>query len=114
MCGTAGYIPPEALDGNGYSLKSDLFSLGSVLFSILTQRNLFNGADYKAIMRSNKQCQVTEYINQYMRKFSHHVRDLVHSLCSRDPERRPNVEEALSHPWFKLEQIAVMNSLDIN
>ncbi|TNV74643.1 hypothetical protein FGO68_gene5677 [Halteria grandinella] len=114
VCGTAGYIPPEALDGHGYSLKSDLFSLGSVLFSILTQRNLFNGQDYKAIMRSNKQCQVTEYINQYMRKFSQHVRDLVHSLCSRDPEKRPTVEEALSHAWFKHEQIAVMNSLDIN
>lgn len=70
VCGTAGYIPPEALEGHGYSLKSDIFSLGSVLFSILTQRNLFNGNDYKQIMRANKACEVTDHITHYLRKFT--------------------------------------------
>lgn len=36
VCGTPGFMPPEALRREGYSLKSDLFSVGSILFSLLT------------------------------------------------------------------------------
>jgi eukaryotic-like serine/threonine-protein kinase len=46
VCGTAGYIAPEAFEGKGYSPKSDVFSVGSILFSLLTQKNLFSGRDY--------------------------------------------------------------------
>lgn len=56
VCGTAGYIAPEALDGKGYGLKSDIFSIGSILFSMLSLRNLFPGKDYKAIMFKNRAC----------------------------------------------------------
>ena len=45
VCGTAGYIPPEAIIGGGYNPKSDIFSFGSILFSILTLRNLFPAQD---------------------------------------------------------------------
>lgn len=45
VCGTAGYIAPEAIMGSGYNAKSDTFSFGSILFSILTLRNLFNATE---------------------------------------------------------------------
>lgn len=45
ICGTTGYIAPETLDNKGYSLKSDIFSVGSIVFSMLTLRNLFPGTD---------------------------------------------------------------------
>ncbi len=41
ICGTPGYIAPEAIVGKGYSVKSDVFSAGSILYSILSLRNLF-------------------------------------------------------------------------
>lgn len=43
ICGTPGYMAPESLNGLGYSLKSDIFSAGSIIYSILTKRNLFYG-----------------------------------------------------------------------
>lgn len=100
VCGTAGYIPPEALDGKGYSNKSDLFSIGSILFSVLTLRNLFNGREYKDIMRANRDCIVETYLNQYLRKYSKQLRDFIGRLLNRDPVRRPSAIEALQHPWF--------------
>lgn len=39
--GTPGYLAPESLIGKGYSPKTDIFSLGSLLFSIITGKNLF-------------------------------------------------------------------------
>lgn len=60
VCGTAGYIAPEVLDGKGYHLKSDIFAVGSILFSMLTLRNLFSGKDYKEIMRKNRACNLDD------------------------------------------------------
>lgn len=42
-CGTPGYTAPEILRGQGYSLNSDIFSLGSVLFNLLSGCYLFAG-----------------------------------------------------------------------
>lgn len=44
ICGTPGYIPPEVLRGKDYNLKSDIFSVGSILFNILTGKMLFCGS----------------------------------------------------------------------
>ena len=40
-CGTPGNVAPEVLSGEGYSYKADIFSLGSVLFNLLTGKHLF-------------------------------------------------------------------------
>jgi serine/threonine protein kinase len=42
-CGTPGYVAPEVFHGRGYSYKVDMFSLGSVFFSLLTGLLLFSG-----------------------------------------------------------------------
>ena len=46
-CGTPGYVAPEILRGQGYSYKCDVFSLGSLFFSLLTGRYLFQGKNNK-------------------------------------------------------------------
>jgi len=42
-CGTPGYVDPDVLNGKNFITKSDIFSLGSVLFNIITYRLLFGG-----------------------------------------------------------------------
>ena len=44
-CGTPGYVAPEILCGNGYNQKCDMFSMGSLMFNILTGLYLFSGDD---------------------------------------------------------------------
>ena len=46
VCGTACFIAPEALEGKGFTLKSDIFSIGSILYSLFTNENLFKGHSY--------------------------------------------------------------------
>jgi serine/threonine protein kinase len=43
ICGSPFYIAPELLRGKGTRELCDIFSLGSVLFNLLTGRYLFNG-----------------------------------------------------------------------
>ena len=40
-CGTPGFVAPEVLHGNGASYKSDIFSLGSLLYTLIAGRLLF-------------------------------------------------------------------------
>ena len=40
-CGTPSYIGPEVLGKNGYSLKADIFSVGSIMYNLVTGRYLF-------------------------------------------------------------------------
>lgn len=49
-CGSPGYSAPEMLKGLGYNEKADIFSIGSVMYNLLTGRALFPGKNLKAIL----------------------------------------------------------------
>ncbi len=50
VCGTPSYIAPEMLRGIPYDYKVDIFSIGSIMFNLLTGMYLFPGKDNDAIL----------------------------------------------------------------
>jgi len=106
VCGTMGYIAPETLEGKGYSIKSDIFSVGSIVFSMLTLRNLFSASDQKILMRLNKTCAFEKLSERFaVARCSKMSCNFVKTLLIKDPARRPTAAQALTHPWFTDEQI---------
>lgn len=66
-CGSPGYTAPEMLRGEGYTTQADIFSVGSIMFNLLTGEPLFNGRDAKHIFALNRQCDLssaTPFINK--------------------------------------------------
>jgi serine/threonine protein kinase len=49
-CGTPCYVAPEILRDLGYDTKSDLFSIGSVMFNLVCGRFLFKGANKQDLL----------------------------------------------------------------
>lgn len=94
VCGTAGYIAPEAFEGRGYTTKSDVFSVGSIMYSLLTLRNLFKGNDYKHTLDLNKHCNVPD-LNIILKNKTSEAKDLLSLLLRRDPNMRPSAKQAL-------------------
>lgn len=94
VCGTAAYIAPEAFEGKGYSSKSDVFSIGSILYSVITLRNLFKGTDYKNTLELNRDCKLPD-LNGVGKGKSPEVKDLLAQLLTKDPNKRPNARTAL-------------------
>lgn len=113
VCGTPGYIAPEAIAGKGCNLKSDVFSVGSILFNALTLKNLFNGNDYKTVMMRNKECE-WDNLEYRLRVANADARDLVIQLLQKDPAKRPSAQHALKHKWFKKEKEPLEASINLN
>ena len=57
-CGSPGYVGPELLEEIGYNKKADMFSIGVILFVMLTGRPAFKGPNVNEILRMNKKCQI--------------------------------------------------------
>ena len=53
-CGTPGYVDPDVLKGKKFSAKSDIFSLGSLLFNLISGRLMFSGQTAKEILFNNR------------------------------------------------------------
>ena len=58
-CGSPGYVAPEILNSIGYGCKADIFSLGVIMYILLTSKFVFHAKEYPEILRRNKICKVT-------------------------------------------------------
>lgn len=96
VCGTPGYMPPEALKGRGYHEKSDVFSAGSIMFNLLTKNFLFNVVeDPVVIMEANKNCDnLRANVRESLLKkaISLNAIDLICGLINSDPTKRLSAE----------------------
>lgn len=58
-CGTPTYIGPEVLGNQGYNEKSDLFSLGSIMYNLVTGKYLFQAKNHKSLLSLNHECNLS-------------------------------------------------------
>lgn len=98
-CGTIQYTAPEVLAGRPVDEKSDLWSLGSVLFIMLTGRMVFAGTSEAVLVEKNKAGRVDWH--RRFAELSMGAQALVRWLLRVDPGERPSTSAALAHPWLQ-------------
>ena len=61
-CGTPGYVAPEVANledkSKKYDIICDVFSLGCIMFKLLSGKDLFPGNQFNAILKLNKKCEI--------------------------------------------------------
>eukprot|EP00347_Sterkiella_histriomuscorum_P001558 403371572 len=112
-CGTPTYIAPEILKNSEYDLKADIFSLGSIMYNLLTGRYLFEPQQTSDYMIMNKICNL-DHLPEQLKNISPLAKDLLYKLLKKKPEKRISVREALLHPWFQSDREALCISLEMN
>ena len=88
MVGTAAYLPPEQAVGRALEPRSDLYSLGAMLYELLTGRPPFVGNDLMAIVSQHVNA-VPEPPSKYSPGISPALDALVLKLLAKTPAERP-------------------------
>eukprot|EP01117_Protostelium_nocturnum_P013726 TRINITY_DN5155_c0_g1_i1.p1 TRINITY_DN5155_c0_g1~~TRINITY_DN5155_c0_g1_i1.p1 ORF type:complete len:433 (-),score=175.41 TRINITY_DN5155_c0_g1_i1:61-1359(-) len=99
FCGTIEYMAPEVIKGEGYGKPADWWSLGSLLFDMISGRPPFESDNEEALQK--KICTQKLKIPSF---FTSEASSLIKGLLTRDEKKRlgaNGAEEIKKHRFFK-------------
>ena len=95
--GTPYYLSPEICEGRPYNHKSDVWSLGCVLYELVSLKHAFEAGNMNnLVLKIIKGCYPA-----LPTKYTKELRNLVGNLLKRQPKDRPSVNEILKTPIIK-------------
>ncbi|KDO33468.1 PLK protein kinase [Saprolegnia parasitica CBS 223.65] len=98
ICGTPNFIAPEVLLGKPYSYAADLWSIGCIVFTLLTGHPPFQGDSVSDTLR-NISAQTSSLA--FPPFVSSTAQDFVRSLLCVEPAERLPCHALSHHPWLQ-------------
>uniref|UniRef100_A0A3B4UFP3 non-specific serine/threonine protein kinase n=2 Tax=Seriola dumerili TaxID=41447 RepID=A0A3B4UFP3_SERDU len=95
--GTPYYLSPEICESRPYNNKTDIWSLGCVLYELCTLRHPFEGSSLRQLV--SKICRGR--YNPVPSRYSYDLRLLVTQLFKVNPRDRPSVSSVLRRPLLE-------------
>ena len=92
--GTPYFASPEVWTGKPYGLKSDIWSLGCLLYQIATLKMPFQGNNFKEVYNNISKCKYQPLPSVYSKELDL----IIKKLLQIDPEKRPTCQEILEDP----------------
>ena len=95
--GTPYYASPEVWNDFPYDNKSDIWSLGCVLYEMITLRPPFRASDMEGLYKKVTKGQYSKIPEL----FSNDLSQIIQFLLQVNPKLRPNCDQILNHPIIK-------------
>lgn len=109
VCGSPLYMAPEILEKRLYTNKSDLWSVGIILYEMVYARNPFSDAqNIVDLMHKLKIRQI-----EYSAVVSSECNDLLEKLLRINPELRIDWGAFFDHPWLQFNETMAHSNSDI-
>ena len=97
IVGTPYYLSPELCEEKPYNHKSDIWSLGCVLYELCTYRHPFEAKNQGGLIMKI----VRGVFNPISTKYSKDLQEMVRVLLLKDHRRRPAIDDILGMSCMK-------------
>ena len=94
--GTPYYLSPEICQEKPYNQKSDIWSLGCILYEMVTLRHAFDSNSMKGLVVKILKGTYPAIPSCY----SQNLRDLIDEMLQKDPHKRPSVKRILEKDFL--------------
>jgi serine/threonine protein kinase len=101
-CGTPGYVAPEVWLSKTGSAKSEVFSVGVIIYLSLTLLLPFQRESDVETAKATVRGDINLKKDGPLAGFSSRCRCMLKDTFRKEVTRRPTPEEALAHPWLKM------------
>ena len=98
MVGTPYYLSPEIIEGRPYSFKSDIWSLGVMLYEMCALKPPFEGMNMHFLAMHIVRGKYQPIPNH----FSRELKELVNQMLTIDVQRRPTINQILRQPFLSV------------
>lgn len=102
-CGSPMYMSPEILNYNSYDTKSDLWSIGIIIYEMLTGKLPYKVKNLNQLMKSSKN--PIKIPHELKIKISADCLDLLMKLLDVNKRTRISWDEYFNHPWLQSNHI---------
>jgi serine/threonine protein kinase/uncharacterized coiled-coil DUF342 family protein len=103
-CGTLDYLAPEMIQESGHDTKVDIWSLGVLIFELLTGKapftppsNIKDAKQMQSILEEN----ILNVRIDYPKDFPPLAKDLVSKLLKKNPQTRISNKDMKDHAWLR-------------
>ena len=104
LCGSPMYMAPEIMNHKVYDNKSDLWSVGVIMYELLFGTTPYHAKNLIQLMKKIKKKDV-HIPDEYSSLISEECKNLLLSLLDKNPTNRITWDNFFQHEWFKKDEI---------
>lgn len=99
-CGTINYVAPEIFLGRPYNAKTDIFSLGVILFFMIRGELPFSHQIKEVVVRNIVKGNYEMDSDEFFLGVSEDCKDLIRKMLQLKVADRIDVDGCMEHPWI--------------